>query len=91
MRRLTRPSTTVRAGSGPAATAARCSNIPPQLHAGRTQSVVGPAPRWREKNKGRPPLPVFDAPPVLRLVSSGHSMLGDDMPGFDTPAAIVTM
>ena len=55
VRRLARPSTTVRAGSGPAATPARCSNAQPRLRAGRTQSVVGRAPRWREKNNGRPP------------------------------------
>ena len=27
---------------------------------------LGPTERWREAKHGRPPLPVFDAPPVLR-------------------------
>ena len=64
-RRLTRPSTTVRAGSEPAAMAARRSRAPPQLHADRTQPGLGPAPRWLMRNTGRPPLPELDAPPGL--------------------------
>ena len=64
-RRLTRPSTTAGAGSEPATTPARRSDASPRLYAGRTQSGLGPLSGGVRRNTSRPPLPGFDAPPVL--------------------------
>ena len=60
------PSTTAWAGSEPGATQARRSDASPRLHAGRTQSGLGPLSGGVRRHTGRPPLPMFDAPPGLR-------------------------
>ena len=91
MRRHTRPSTTACAGSEPAATPARRSVASPRLHAGRTQSGLGPLSGGVRRNTADHHCPCFTHRLYSGLVGSGHSMLDDDMPGFDTPAADVTM